>query len=171
MTREFGSLGEMATHMAGMAVRMYVQEQAGLERALRVIEKKAKSEFGVYQPSTGPFPAWPELAETTKDDRLRHGYTENDPLLRSGALRASSSHEVQGLEGVAGSKDPVMAYQEFGTPTIPARPVWGPAEIQTRDTVARILAAVVINGIAGGDAIHPALGYDQQIRPVDNSAD
>ena len=51
-----------------------------MERAAKVVEREAKSEIGEYQDSTiSPFPAWAELADSTKDNRVRLGFTENDP--------------------------------------------------------------------------------------------
>jgi hypothetical protein len=67
-----------------------------------------------------------DLAESTQIERLSEGYTANDPLVRSGELRNSVLPEVVGLFGAefaaAGSENPIAAYQEFGTMTIPARP-------------------------------------------------
>lgn len=160
MTKSFGSLGEFALHLAKVEVALYAEMQHGLDRALTAIENTAVSEFGTYQPAVGPFPAWEELAEFTKDDRLKAGYTENDPLLRSGELRDSSGHEVQGLEGVAGSTDPVMVYQEFGTVKIPPRPVWGPAAVRNKEKIQRILGAALAEGLLYGTNIHPSLEYD-----------
>lgn len=157
--REFDSMGDFATHLAGLAVGMYVHEQAALERCLVLIQNTAQMEFGHYQSATGSFPAWPELAESTKERRETLGYTPNDPLLMSGQMRADSGHEVSGLEGVVGSFDPKMPYHEFGTMTIPARPVWGPAALKNRDRIEMYLGAAVVNGLFGGDPIHPALGY------------
>ena len=54
-----------------------------------LVEEEAKAEIGTYQDQAGPFIAWPELADSTKEDRTRQGFTENDPGLRSGAMRDS----------------------------------------------------------------------------------
>lgn len=154
----------MALHLLQTSVTMYVHLQGGLNAALEAIEDEARSEFGIYQPGIGAFPAWPELADSTKDERVKLGYSENEPLLRSGELRDSSQHEAHGLEGVTGSTDPVMGYQEFGTAKIPARPVWGPAALKSKDRVQRILGAAVVSGLFGGSPIHPALGYNYLTR-------
>lgn len=158
--REFSSMAKFAAHLDGLAIRMYAHEQVALERSLVAISNRAAMKFGHYQNEAGAFPAWPELAETTQARREALGYTPNDPLLMSGLMRANSGHEVVGLEGIAGSKDPKMPYHEFGTTTIPARPVWGPAALQSRSEIEKILGAAIVSGLFGGEAIHPALGYD-----------
>lgn len=158
--QHFASMGAFAEHLLRTAVGMYAFEQAGLERCLSLIEKTAVEEFGVYQPTTGPFPAWEELAERTKDERVALGFTENDPLLRSGDLRDSSQHEVRGLEGVAGSTDERMPWLEFGTQFIPPRPVWGAAAFRNKAKIQRILGEALVGGLIGGSPIHPTLGYD-----------
>lgn len=160
MSRHFESLESFALHLLEREVATAVAIHEGLERVLARIEKTARDEFGNYQPSTGPFPEWAELADATKEDRLRQGYTENDPLLRSGELMESSSHEVHGLEGVAGSTDPRMVYLEFGTSKMPPRPVWGPALVKNHKAIQMMLGAAVVEGLVGGDLIHEALGYN-----------
>ena len=114
MTREFKSFAELAAALAF--------EEAGMQAALidigNHLEKKARQKIGEYQPG------WPQLAEATQADRARQGYTENDPLLRSGKLRDSISSEVEDMVLVVGSTDVNMVYQELGTEKIPPRPVF-----------------------------------------------
>ena len=85
-----------------------------------------------------------DLAPATQAERLSEGWTANDPLVRSGGLRESVMPDVVGLFGsefaVAGSEDPISAYQEFGTATIPARPAF---EIGLAETEAVARAAAV----------------------------
>jgi|GEM_PF-1039401 len=146
-------LGQAAGHFAGAAVRFYARAQAGLHAASRVIEANAKAKMGDYQPSVGGYAGWVELADSTKAQRVGAGYTENDPLVRSGELRKSINHEVWGLEAAIGSEDPVMAYQELGTRDghIPPRPVLGPAAFESRDAVQRILGNVAMSGVLDVD--------------------
>lgn len=89
--------------------------------------------LGHYQTATGPFGSWPELADSTKADRVRQGYTENDPLLRSGQMR----DDIQILRitpdsvyvGIADTADsaPYARTQELGDMNrgIPARSFLG----------------------------------------------
>lgn len=49
------------------------------------------------------------------------GREHSIPWLRSGALRASIGHEVDGAVGVVGSTSDVAVDQELGTSTVPPR--------------------------------------------------
>lgn len=158
--KEFADLGKMSMHFLEQAVKSVVVLQAANEAIGAHIEKVAKAEFGEYQNAVGPFQAWAELAEATKDDRVAQGYTENDPLLRSGELRDSISHEASPLEAVIGSPDQVMVHQEFGTSKMPARPVLGPAAHNSKEIIEKIVGAAAVTAIVGGSIVHPALGYD-----------
>lgn len=158
--KEFDSFGKFALHLLELEVGTAVALQAATEAIGAHVEKVARSEFGTYQQATGPFPAWEELAESTKDDRVRQGYTENDPLLRAGDLQDSISHGSEPLEAVIGSDDPVMVFHEFGTSKMPMRPVLGPAAHRSKDKIEEIVGAATVNGFLGTKRIHPALGYD-----------
>jgi len=122
----------------------------GLERAARLIEAEAKEEIGVYQGAAGPFQQWKELADATKADRLAHGYSENDPLLRSGEMRDSISHAVGKDEAVVGSNSLIAVYQELGTSRIPARSFLGGAAARKAGEVANILGHAALLGLVGG---------------------
>jgi phage gpG-like protein len=150
MIREH-TLGEMAVRMGVAAAGFRARANAALRVCARMIEASAKSEFGHYQPSVGPHPAWAELADATKQQRVALGYSENDPLLRSGELRESISHEVFGLEAAIGSTSEVMLYQELGSKdgSLPARPVLGPAAFVNKERVQAILGAAMIQGVMG----------------------
>lgn len=110
-------------HQLTIAVRDYAKE----------VEKEAKAEIGNYQPATGPFDAWPDLSESTQVDRVRKGYSANEPELRTGELRDSIKSEASGLSSIAGSTSPIMLYQENGTPTMPPRAIIGMAYIRKLD--------------------------------------
>ncbi|TXL80223.1 hypothetical protein D9O29_05745 [Pantoea vagans] len=109
----------------------------GLESRFRVIvkdiEETAKEEIGVYQPAYGTFDAWLPLAEATKADRVRQGYSEDEPLLRSGELRDSIESEVVGLAAIVGTKSEIGLWQEVGTSHIQPRPFIGPAYVRKID--------------------------------------
>ena len=128
------------------------------------IENTAKNKIGHYQSESGPFQEWPELADSTKADRLNKGYDPDEPLLREGTLRDSIQHEVGGLEAVIGSKSDIAAYQEFGTNRIPPRPFIGPAAFENKEKIERIIGEAAVAGIVGGRLIHPGLGYDFKLK-------
>lgn len=91
------------------------------------VQYDAKQLFGVYQHALGPYPAWQELAESTKQERVRLGYTPNEPLYRTGKLRESLESHVGKHQVSIGSFDIIMLYHEKGTSKIPPRPVLGPS--------------------------------------------
>lgn len=160
MVKHLNSLGEMAVELLTLEVAERFALERGLEKVLKLIEAKAKAEFGHYQSEIGPFPAWPELADSTKERRVAAGYTENDPLLASGELMESLEHERQGLEGAVGTRDPKMEFLEFGTSKMPARPVLGPAGFSSKEAIQKLVGAAVVAGLVGKDVVHEALGYD-----------
>lgn len=134
-----------------------------LEHVAQKVEATAKAEIGVYQEAIGPFPAWPQLAQSTQDERERLGFSANDPLLRTGELRDSIGHSVSGLEAEIGSDSDIMVYQEMGTSRIPPRPVLGPAAEHNHDVILKELGGAVVAGLLGQAAIHSSLGYDRVV--------
>ena len=163
--RHFDNLLEMAVVFGEAVVAVPLELHEALEHIARKIEKDAKDEIGTYQPAVGGFPAWPELADSTKLDRVAQGYTENDPELRSGQLRDDITHEVEGLEAQIGTPESaqtanVMVFQEFGTSRMPARPILGPAGFKNISTIQKLAGAALMTGLVGKSQIHSLLGYD-----------
>jgi phage gpG-like protein len=144
---QFPSLGAFALHLATQHIQEQKSLERGLEKVAKLIEKSAKSQFGTYQRGTGPFEKWPPLAESTQEDRVQHGFSADEPLLRTGELRDSISHQVQGLRAVIGSTSDVMVYQELGTSKIPPRPVLGPAAIRRKKAIKKILGDAAVEGL------------------------
>lgn len=126
---------------------------SGLEVSFRVIvkeiEETAKEKIGVYQPAYGPFDAWVPLAESTKADRVRRGYSEDEPLLRSGDLRDSIQSDVMGLAAIVGTKSEIGLWQEVGTSYIPPRPFIGPAYIRKIEPLMEWVELSISNGFKG----------------------
>lgn len=163
--KQLSSLGEMAMELALRVPMIAIELHAGLDVIARKIEKDAKAEIGTYQDAVGPFPGWSELADATKDDRIRQGYSENDPLLRSGQRMDDITHAVEGLEAAIGTPQSALTaqiavYEEFGTTKEPARPVLGPAAFKNKTTIQKLVGAAAVAGLIGHDRIHEALGYD-----------
>jgi HK97 gp10 family phage protein len=90
-----------------------------LEHAGQVVEDEAKRLIGTYDYD----PKWPELADATKEDRVKHGFSEDEPLLRTGKLRDSIHHKVESSAHTVhiGSDEDVAVWQELGTSHIPPR--------------------------------------------------
>lgn len=94
-----------------------------LEEACQLVEKEAKDVIGEYRAGYN----WPQLAQSTQEERARLGYPPNEPLLREGDLRASIEHTVAWDAGYVGSNSKIAVYQELGTSKIPPRPFLGGA--------------------------------------------
>ena len=128
-------------------------QDAGLHAAGARFEQAAKAELGEYQrEDMGPLPAWAELADATKVERLRAGYTENEPGRASGAMQESVGHSVEGDEIVVGSNDPHARYFENGTMKQPPRPflslaLWRHGREET-ETIARHVFGAMTNRTA-----------------------
>jgi HK97 gp10 family phage protein len=146
--KEFGSLAHFAAHLLKIEAEVALTVHHGLKKVAVEIEKTAKSQFGHYQRATGGFKAWLSLTDATQADRVRQGFTPDDPLLRSGELRDSVSHTVNGLDAVIGSDSDVMVYQELGTEKIPPRPVLGPAALKNRRKIEKVLGHATASAIA-----------------------
>lgn len=123
-------LDMFAREMSHASARIATELEQRFRDIVKEIEETAKEEIGVYQPAVGPFEAWAPLAASTRADRARSGYTEDDPLLRSGELRDSIESEVMGLAAIVGTKSQIGLWQEVGTKHIPPRPFIGPAYVR-----------------------------------------
>ena len=173
--KHFDSFGAFALHLATRTTEVRHEVERGLESAAERIEATARSEFGVYQPAQGPFPAWDPLGDATQAERAMLGFTPNDPLLRAGDLQAAVTHEVDrgDLSAVVGVPDgklgDVMVAQELGTSRIPPRPVLGPAAYRNKEAIRKLVGAAVVAGIVGADQIHASLGYDFEASEVGES--
>jgi HK97 gp10 family phage protein len=156
------TLKEAAKHFALCGAAIAETVRLELDLIGKTITKEAKAEIGNYQPAMGDFESWPELADSTKRDRVRKGFTENDPLLRTGELRDSISYKVHGLNVSIGSTSDIMVYQELGTAKIPPRPVLGTALYKNKDIVIKHLGEAVFTATSLGKPISKA-GYSGEI--------
>ena len=142
---------ELAAKLGEIELRQHAMEHRALEKAAVVVERRAKEKLGGYQDQTGPFIAWPELAESTKEDRLRLGFTENDPGLRSGEMRDSIEHTVIDNEAHVGSDDDKLVWFEFGTANQPPRSVLGGAVVDEIDKIIGIVGESAVLALVGKD--------------------
>ncbi|MGI4793142.1 MAG: hypothetical protein ACRYG8_03470 [Janthinobacterium lividum] len=146
--REF-SAAAFALHLEAVAHRMEHGDQEAMEQAALVVERRAKAIIGHYQDAAAPFAGWAELADATKEDRVRQGFADNDPLERTGGLRDSIEHVAAPKEAVVGSNSEIAEYQELGTGHIPPRSFLGTAAVQTSEQVARILGQGAVTALVG----------------------
>ncbi len=147
---EFHSIAHFIEHLGTMHAKEAMALRHGLKHAAEIVEKQAKAEIGNYQQAIADFPAWAELAENTKEDRVSKGFTENDPLSRTGGLRDSITHEVEGLEAVIGSESPIALYQELGTATIPPRSFLGTALASKQSQVVKLIGEHAVGALIEG---------------------
>lgn len=161
--KQFTSLAAFSLHLVESAAQEVLALNAGLEAVAVHVEKQAKEEIGHYQQAVGPFPAWQQLADSTKADRLAQGYSENDPGLRSGDMRDSIGHQVHGPEALIGSNDDHLVYFELGTDKQPPRPVLGPAVEYSHEFIRKTLGGAAVAGILGTTTIPARLEYDHDV--------
>ena len=143
------TLAQFALHLAGFQHALHQHCTTAFAKVAEIVQAEAKHEIGHYQTGAGPFATWPELADSTKDDRVRKGFTENDPGLRTGGMRDSiekaSDHEC----AVVYSDDPKLEAFELGTVTQPPRSVLGLAVIHTEKQIEHELGTAVVKALVG----------------------
>jgi HK97 gp10 family phage protein len=149
---EFGNLADLTAHIERLAAGMASASstESGLEKAAKLLEDKAKETVGEYHDAIGPAPAWADLADATKADRVAKGFHEDEPLLRTGALRDSISHEVAGHEAWIGSDSEIAEYHETGTSRMPPRPIFGTALYGNIDQAVDAIGHAATVHISGG---------------------
>ena len=103
--KEFKNLGEAIAHLRKLQPRLEKAVETSVRKGAGVLLKEVQEEVGEYQRTdTGPAPPMAELADATKEDRLKKGYTENDPgdrdktMLRSYGVRADGGHAQVGSD-------------------------------------------------------------------------
>lgn len=168
MTMNFNSFAAFAVHLGKIPFKQV--EKEGLEIAAKVIEAAAKKEIGTYQrDDVGPFDPWKELADSTKADRLRQGYTENDPLLRSGAMRDSISHYIDpnGHDAYVGSPSQILVWQEYGTDRIPPRSVLGIAAFRNKDLIKKLVGTLALSSLVNG--VEVPMFFDEILNATENT--
>jgi hypothetical protein len=127
--KEF-SIEGFSAQLETLAAGMPVLEEQMLANIGVKVTLAAKDKIGDYQPDVGPFEAWQSLADTTKEDRVRKGYSEDDPGLRSGEMHDSIQYAVLANEVYIGSDDDRLLWFELGTDKQPPRSVLGGAAFE-----------------------------------------
>lgn len=140
------NLEQFAREMSSASASIATGLEASFRVIVKEIEETAKEEIGVYQPAYGPFDAWAPLAESTKADRIRQGYSEDEPLFRSGELKDSIESEIVGLAAIVGTKSEIGLWQEVGTASIPPRPFIGPAYVRKIDPFVESIGLTISQG-------------------------
>lgn len=143
MIKSYATFDGLAKYLQCYLFQAQADLLAAVTESAQLLEDKAKEKFGVYQDSEGTYPAWAQLKEATQRERVRQGYTANEPLLRDGTLKDSIHYSVTKLpkvvEAVVGTNNKIMVYQEMGTKDIPPRPVLGPTAYENAPLVLSII--------------------------------
>jgi hypothetical protein len=146
ITRSF-TLDDFAHFFAQEIAGHRVKEakEVALETVAKMIEAEAKRSIGTYLFD------WPQLAEATQADRERKGFPANEPLLRTGALRDSISHQIiePGKLAEVGSTSEIAVYQEMGTEAIPPRPFLLPSVLYLEKPIKKVVGEIIGSAIAG----------------------
>lgn len=153
----FNGFGDLASHMWRVAQELRPAIDAELGDQGVAIANKCKAKFGTYGPG------WPALAESTKRERVRLGYSPDDPLFRSGDLQSQVTHQVTrgnlfvGVPDGATLRDGtsatlVMHVHEYGDTTgrIKPRPVFGQVVDDLGDNAHAFMLGVVARTRLGG---------------------
>jgi HK97 gp10 family phage protein len=125
---DFPSIKSFVGFLAFVEAKSH-EHHAALEKAAKLIEDEAKDSLGHYQGG------WPRLAEST----IRKKGGRDEPLLDTGELRDSITHEVRGNEARIGSDLDKAAYAEFGTSYEPPRSWLLSATLRKEPEVVKIL--------------------------------
>ena len=142
------TLQQFANRLAALAVEMPKRHQAALKVGAMIIEAEAKHEMGRYQDAAGPFVEWRLLAVRTVEDRIRKGFTPDDPLYRTGSLRQSIEHKVIGDTAHIGSDDIRARLLEMGDNRVPPRSYLGGAAVRKGEEASLAVAAMVLAPLA-----------------------
>lgn len=147
--KSFDDMDAFLEFLAARAHEVARAQEPALRKGANIIAEEARAEIGTYQDQAGSSPAWAELAEATKRQRAAQGWTENDPLLRSGELRESIEVSVEGNEAAIGSNSPIAAFLEFGTSRIPPRSFLGGAAFRKGEAAAQAIGKTMAHALAG----------------------
>ena len=157
--KSFASVGKAIEHFQALSGTTERATAVGVRDASEMLVHEVKEQIGLYLVgSTGPFPPTAELSDVTKDDRVRLGFTANDPGFRSGEMQESYGARV-GAPGLVvrasvGSDDPRALWFEMGTERggnvwQPARSELGIAAFRHGHRAAEIVGGLVARAVAG----------------------
>lgn len=153
--RSFDSLDAFASFLAHEAADVVIRETV-LEQIGSMVKERAQSKLGTFQPAVGDFAEWVNpLAEYTQQERVKLGYTPNDPLLASRELYESIDFVIDpSLDFVTiGTPLDKGLWNEVGTSTSPPRPFLGPAAFELKEEIVNLAGAVYFYGIVNGDRV------------------
>jgi hypothetical protein len=140
------SPGEFALMLNEAAIKIEAELVVPTETLMLEVAEVARAAIGTYDFG------WQQLSDVTKADRVRLGYTENDPLKRTGQLQESVVGEAEptpyGAKGVVGSDDPIAIFHEFGTSRMPPRAVFSTAMMLAEESATKIFGEFVMKTLS-----------------------
>ena len=152
--KTYKSFGELARKLQDCTKNLEITIGAAMEESAVIVEVAAKEEIGHYQRENmgderGRWEDWAELKDSTKADRLRSGYTENDPLERSGEMRDSIQHVALPKSFAVGSSSQILLWQELGTEHIQPRSVLALSLFRNTKIILSIIGKTIEKTLAG----------------------
>jgi phage gpG-like protein len=148
--KNFRNLGDAIAHFVTMQADIKLAEEAAVAMAMKIVQRTAKRMIGK---SGNPF--WPELAQSTIEDKIRHGWPVPSPLLRTGELR--DSIETAGpfrsgntVRGYVGSNNDKAVWHELGTSRVPPRPFLSLAAMGKEKEIVEKTAAIIFATMVRG---------------------
>jgi phage gpG-like protein len=132
------TLAGFAALLTEAAAHMPMAQHKALERGAVILETEAKSYPGHYQPGWAPL----------KAETIARKATGNSPLLETGEMRDSITHNSDDHEAYIGSNSKILIYQELGTSRgIPPRPVLGLAVIKKEKQVVEETGRIMVGSL------------------------
>jgi hypothetical protein len=120
------TIPQFVAMIAAGRLQAQVRNRAALEKAAQIIEAEAKRVIGTYDYG------WPQLAASTQEQRVRLGFSANEPLKRTEALQRAIEHSSDHTRADVGVKDNLVG---SGTPADPYRNIGDIAEWMELGTV------------------------------------
>ena len=157
--RTFDSPEAFGSFLIALAQQVDDRAAQALREGAQIVAEDAKARIGHYDGND-----WPQLAQFTRDERTRLGFSPDDPLFRTGALRDAITSEGVEHSAVAGVKfgttnkdgvdlGDIASEQEMGTPDakrpIPPRPFLAPAGFAREQEIAEKIALAAADAFAG----------------------
>ena len=158
VAREFSTIEGFIRHLQGRVLPAIPEAvQVGVSDGAALIKKETQAQIGHYLegPESG-LPTAP-LADSTINDRIRKGFSPDDPGLRTGDMRDSYGIRVSGaglrVDASIGSDDIKAVVFELGRMEQnnyqPPRPELSVAAFRNEEKVARGIGRMVVRAIEG----------------------
>jgi hypothetical protein len=151
------SLVDFMAHLAHFEHRLHADSTKAMDRVAKIVEREAKKELGHYQDAAAPFAGWADLAVSTQDDRVKQGFSADEPGLRTGEMRDGIGHTSDHESAVVGSNDDKMVYFELGTDKQPPRSVLGTAVVHKEHDIKAIVGGSVVSALIGKDVFNGSI--------------